>query len=248
MDQSCVPAAAVDSKSPPPLGAVDKALVLLDRLISEGGPLTLAALTRMTGLSKPTVHRLLGILREHDMISVCAQGYLPAERLTRPVPPGVGQLMAALRRTSIPYLTELHLTTGATASMGMLLDGNVVYINRVHNHNAVRTPSFRTNCAPVLHTAIGRILLANSLDDHQPELDGPLAEIRRLGIAYLVDGYVTGVTCLAALVSGATAHRPPIAVALSGPTGVVNLDFAPAVRRVGYALFRAHPPQPSLAP
>jgi CheY-like chemotaxis protein len=47
----------------------------------------------------------------------------------------------------------------------------------------MRTPSFHTNSAPVLHTAIGRILLANSMTDHQPELDGPLAEIRRLGIA-----------------------------------------------------------------
>jgi DNA-binding IclR family transcriptional regulator len=250
MDQSCVHA-TVNTESPPQrhptLGAVDKALILFDRLITEGGPLTLATLTRMTGLSKPTVHRLLGILREHDMISAGTQGYQPAERFIRPVAPATGKLISALRRTSIPYLTELHLTTGATASVGILLDGNTAYVNRVHNHNAIRTPSFRTNYAPVWPTAIGRILLANTTVAHPEQHAAQLNEIRRLGIAYLVDEYVPGVTCIAALVSSGNETRPPIAVALSGPTGVVSLDFAPLVRRVAYALSRAYPPLPSLS-
>src|SRR4051812_49052673 len=62
-------------------GAVDKARAVLWVLTAKGRPMRFAELPRQTGLPKSTVHRLIGILRAHNMIDQRDEAYVPGRRL-----------------------------------------------------------------------------------------------------------------------------------------------------------------------
>jgi IclR family transcriptional regulator, acetate operon repressor len=236
------------------LGAVDKAMTLLSALIVDGRPMGLAELTRRTGLAKSTAHRLIGILRSHDMIDRHDEAYVPGERLAGIGRPAGDEFLKVLGRAARPYLVELYQATGATTSLGVLNGTEVRYVDRIYGHRSVRTPSHRSDRAPAHCTAIGKILLAYSQEssrlirDHQPlaamtpatitappTLWAELDVVRRQGIAYSRAEYVDGVVCVAVLVSRATASRPPVAIALSGRIG--ELDLAAARARLPRTAF-----------
>jgi DNA-binding IclR family transcriptional regulator len=236
------------------LGAVDKAMTLLSALIVDGRPMGLAELTRRTGLAKSTAHRLIGILRAHDMIDRHDEAYVPGERLAGIGRPEGGERLKVLGRAARPYLVELYQATGATASLGVLNGTEVRYIDWVYDRRSVRTPSHRSDRAPTHCTAIGKVLLAFSqnsprlIRDRQPlaaitpatittpaALWAELDEVRRHGIAYSRSEYVDGVVCVAALVARADARRPPVAIAVSGRIG--ELDLAAARARLPRTAF-----------
>lgn len=235
----------------PVLGAVDKAMVVLNAIIADDKPMGLAELTRRTGLAKATVHRLLAILRTHKMIDQHHDRYVPSEQMTDAGGFAHGDYLGLLGRLATPYLVDLHRTTGETVSIGVLNCCEVRYIDRVYGHMSVRTPSHRTNRAPAHLTAIGRVLLADtwpehdlrtghhgaSLSDTTTDLRTKLALVRRSGIAYNREEYVGGVVCVASLVLPGARSRPPAAICLSGRTR--NLDLvgvSEQLRRVARAL------------
>lgn len=205
-------------------GAVGKAMIALTKLLAEGEPLRLADLARKTGLPKATLHRVLGTMRDHKVLQLQGQRYSPGECLIGTMQWINGKYLCALRSASTPYLVDLHRTTGLTASLGFLTGDSVQYANRVHGHRAIRTPSYHSDKAPAWDTAIGRILLA-----YDATRTTQLYELRRRGIAYNEDGYLSGLTCMAVPV--AVGAQMPVALALSGQTGHINRDAAAAALR-----------------
>ncbi|WP_370942262.1 IclR family transcriptional regulator [Amycolatopsis sp. cg5] len=227
------------------LGAVAKALTVLNQLISDDEPLKLTELAERTGLAKATVHRLLATLLHHNMVEAGSLGYVPASHLTGKNHHHV-EFMNTLRHESTAHLTELHKLTGLTSSVG-ILDGTWVhYANRVYGHRAIHTPSFHTDQAPSQQTAIGRVLLAYNKDFVDRDTSGRptvLGQIRKLGIAHSANTYMEGVSCLAVPVPVDHSTTPHVALSVSGPAGAVSAAIVPLMRRIAFRIsqdLRAH--------
>jgi DNA-binding IclR family transcriptional regulator len=245
MNESGTASVAENAAHHRPPSAVDKAMAVLSTLISDGRPMSLAELTRRTGLPKTTVHRLIGVLRAHNVVDRREETYVPGELLAEAGGASDGRYLRLLGRIAKPYLVDLYQTTGAVASLGVLGGDEVRYVDRVFSHQSVRTPSFRSDRAPAHCTAIGKILLAQS---HRgfPFVDGglrlpaltpatitapadlmaDLANVRRDGIAYSRGEYVDGVVCAAVLVAREGDRRPAVAVSISGRARDINLSAA----------------------
>jgi DNA-binding IclR family transcriptional regulator len=59
---------------------IGRAVAILDCIASAAGPLALAALTRRTGIPKPTVRRIANDLTKRGMLELTSDGYQPATR------------------------------------------------------------------------------------------------------------------------------------------------------------------------
>lgn len=241
-------------RSPP--GAVDKAMTVLSELIVNNRPMRLAELTRRTGLPKSTVHRLVGILRAYDMVDQRDEAYVPGARLAQVRVPTSDAYLKLVGRLAKPYLVDLYDATGASTSLGVLGGKEVRYVERVYGHRSIRTPSYESERAPAHCTATGKILLASSTDTLTVRQEGQalaamtrstitvptalwaeLREIRRTGIAYSREEYVSGVVCAAVLVMRGTARLPPAAIAISGKASGLDLAaVSPQLLRAAFAL------------
>jgi DNA-binding IclR family transcriptional regulator len=240
---------------PSALGAVDKAMVVLNAIIADSRPMSLAELTRRTGLAKPTVHRLLATLRAHQMVDLHDDRYVLTARLANRTGAGSGDYLETVEHLATPHLVDLHHASGMTASLAVLDCCEVLYVDRIYGRGPAHTPPHRSDRAPAHTTAIGRALLANPWPGRDPHhvhgtaaaatgaladsstLAGQLRVIRRTGVAYGHEEQATGVVCVAAPVLPGSGDRPPVSISLSGRTGLLDLPAAGArIRRAALAL------------
>jgi IclR family transcriptional regulator, acetate operon repressor len=157
--------APADAAPPGTLGTVRNAVLLLD-LLSDGPPFQqLTDLAERSGLSLPTVHRLLRSLAVAGLVGQdphsLRYGLGPelvrlSERYVTRLP-----VVSALA----PYLVELRDATGATVLAGLLMRGCVVYVDRVDGEDAGGVFREHTRMRPALETAAGRLLAARSGDE-----------------------------------------------------------------------------------
>ena len=155
------------------LGTIRNASVLLD-LLSEGPAYQqLSDLAERSGLSVPTVHRLLrslvaaGLVEQDPMSSRYGLGselVRLAERYLRRQP-----LMQGL----MPYLVDVRNRTGATVLVAMLVGDSVVYVERIDGDDgALLRRSERS--FPCLETPTGRLLASRGSAELWKQLtDGP---------------------------------------------------------------------------
>ena len=95
------------------VGVLDKAALVLGAL--EAGPATLASLVQVTGLARPTAHRLAVALEHHRLVARDLQGRFV-------LGPRLGELAAAagedrLLATAGPVLARLRDITGESAQL-----------------------------------------------------------------------------------------------------------------------------------
>src|SRR3982751_3389766 len=142
------------------LGTVRNATLLLE-LLSEGPAYNqLTELAERSGMSLPTVHRLLRSLALAGLV----------EQDPRSLRYGLGpeivrlserylDRLPALRALS-PYLRELRDTTKTTVLVALLVRSSIIYVDRVDGEEGagVFRESHRVHSA--LDTAAGRLLLA----------------------------------------------------------------------------------------
>ncbi|HEV8556642.1 MAG TPA: helix-turn-helix domain-containing protein [Actinophytocola sp.] len=208
--------------APLTLSAVDKALVILTVLTTSAEPLPLAEVSRRCGLPKPTAHRLLATLCAHNMITRSGVRYLSVRG-------GDDTFLALLKSESTPYLVELHNTTGATATVSALVNGNVQHLNQVYGHRGIRVT-----------TATAADLVLQAYDpDPTPPTARDLLEIRRAGIASLTTARRGVVSLAVPLCGNGTAFQAAAALSIVGRLG----GFDPAgasreLRRCAYELTR----------
>jgi|GEM_PF-2934913 len=218
-------------------------VAILDAVSDAVEPLSLALLTRRTGIPKPTVRRIANDLVERGMLEQTADGYAPGSRL-------IHQGMLAAHRHGIvavqPYLQDLYLRTrGETAWFAIAHRGDLVVAGTAFGaqHTAVvQTPSFmrasRLGRSMVL-SAVGRIQVAE-----RPELAGrvlhqgwaPLTrysvmdrrrlrrlldEARDTGFAYEAEQAVLGLSCVAAALRDG-AGRLVGAIGVTGRCAVID--------------------------
>lgn len=144
----------------PGVQALDRALDMLELLATSEGPLRLVELSERVGLHKSTVHRLLATLArrryvERDPVSGCYRLGLKVFEL--------GSWFfnhIELRHEARPFMQQLVDQTLETAHLGILDDGQVVYIEKVESPQTIRMYSGLGKRAPAHCTSMGKVLLA----------------------------------------------------------------------------------------
>ena len=138
-----------------------------------------------------------------------------------------------IRQRARPLLRRLVELTGESAHLGILADDQVLYLERDVPDVPLKVDRPVGTLAPLDVTALGKVLLAYSMDageiepgfgSHRPSL--PEAECRQIlerGFSVDDEGLFIGVRCVAAPVrdeSGAVVG----AVSLSGPTARIDRE------------------------
>lgn len=152
---------ATDSRGT--LGTVRNAVLLLDLLSDGPAHQQLTDLSERSGLSLPTVHRLLRSLVLAGLVEQDSRSarYGLGSELVRLAQRYLGRLpvLAALS----PYLLPLRDAIGASVHVALLVRGSVAYVDRIDGRDAglYRDPH---RVLPALRTAAGRVLAARADD------------------------------------------------------------------------------------
>lgn len=210
----------MDNSSPSSgVGVLDKTMSVLDAL--ESGPASLAQLVRITGLARPTAHRLAVALERHRMVARDSQGRFV-------LGPRLGELSIAtgedrLLAVSTPVLAQLRDLTGESAQL-YRRQGDV----RVCVAAAERTSGLRDTVPvgselPMNAGSAAQILLAwEDADRIRRSLRGAhftaqsLTQVRRRRWAQSVGEREQGVASVSAPIHG-PGGRVIAAVSVSGP-------------------------------
>lgn len=232
-----------------------RALTILSCYAPTDGALTLAELTRRTGLAKGTVHRLLAQLAERRIVERTPNGYVLGIRLFE-----LGQMahrQRGLRDAALPFLNDLLEATRETVHLAVLDGLEVVYVEKLQAKSGPELPSRVGGRMPLHCTGVGKTLLAFSppellqsvvargLERRTPHtivsptlLFDQLSAIREDGVAYEHEESIQGVACVACPVFGVD-RTCCAAISISGWTSHINVNrVAPAVRASALALSR----------
>ncbi|MEV5887912.1 IclR family transcriptional regulator [Nonomuraea fuscirosea] len=238
-----------------PVNMLDKAVSILDVYRPDGGSFRLTELAARAGLPKTTAFRLIGDLVRLGLLERDGERYRLGGTLFE-----LGSLVPRrhdLRESALPFLQDLFESTRQTVHFGIRDDRDVVYLERIHGHDAVPLPSRIGGRLPLTCTAIGKALLAFS----GPELAdtilaGPLPRLTSFsitdplrlrtaleqtqvsGLAYEEQEAALGISCIAAPVF-AGAGEPVAALSVAVPREHFRpAHLAPAVRTAALGLSR----------
>lgn len=164
--------------------AVERALDLLDLVVEQQRPLGTAELSRLTGIPKSTVHRLL--------VTLSARGYLartPAEEkfVAGPRLQGGTPVLAdtALQTLARPVMEGLRDTCGETVGLHLLSGDERVCISSAEGTRSLHTSGKVGGRAPLYSGASARVIMAHLPPQRQREI------IERTGLAPLTRHTIT---------------------------------------------------------
>jgi IclR family transcriptional regulator, acetate operon repressor len=216
--------------------SLDRALVILERLSERGGA-TLSDLAEDLKQSPATVYRVLYTFE--------ARGMVDFDPVAQTWHIGAGAFHIGsrfLRRTSLverarPFLRTLMQVTEETANLGVMRDGQVLFLSQVETHHNIRAFFPPGSMSPMHASGIGKALLAQLPDKdvagiiktHKlprftdetlitaEALAADLQETRKRGYAFDKEEKNPGMRCIAAPVFDM--HNEPVAgVSISGPS------------------------------
>ena len=236
-----------------------RAFTVLELVARAETPPTLDELTRASGLPKPTVFRILGLLARGGFIQ--REGF--EKRYT------VGHRMSALsfqvqanspvRAQRRAVLVRLVEEIGETCNFTMLDGNEVVYIDRVETNATVRLHMQAGTRVPLHCTASGKLFLAHLSPSAVQRLIGPgpyhrftertitspaalerkLTKIRAIGVGTDIGEFLEGSVCVAVPVTDLNG-RVYATVAAHGPAPRMTLkkgyEFLPALRAAAAAI------------
>lgn len=218
-----------------------KAFALLQAMVDLGGGVTLAKLSRLGSIPKPTARRLLFSLSNLGMVRENGRGAysLGPQCLV------LGNAFLEgldLRHEARAVLKELMEKTGETCHLGVRDVDRVVYIEKVESPQAVQLRSGIGFTAPLYSTALGKVMLAygdeadverlvgqglgkrtlNTIVD-TGSLRAEIEKVRENGFATDDTENEEGIRCVAAPVFD---HRKEViaSISISGPEYRIPLD------------------------
>lgn len=144
------------------LGTIRNAAALLDLLSQGPSHHQLTDLAERSGLSVPTVHRLLRSLMAAGLVSQDPRSsrYGLGSELVRLSERYLERL--PLLQVIGPYLVELRNATSATVLVALLVRHTVVYVDRIDGADVGGIFRRTDRSAPAERTAAGRLLLARA--------------------------------------------------------------------------------------
>lgn len=236
-----------------PTAVLGRVSVLLDAF-NGASSLTLAEITRRSGLPRSSSHRLLDQLVQLGWVSRVGNHYALGLRICE-----LGTLVLhhnAVRRVAGPYLHELHRMSGLAVHLGVLDGDDVVYLDRVGGATSFRLPTRIGGRLPAHASAIGKMLLARSGRCRFPEtltaitsrtITRPADLVRTIERARVenftveTSESVLGISCAAVALT--TPDGSPAALSVAGPSdAIVPERLIPMLRatsqRIGQQLER----------
>lgn len=242
------------SETRPPQGAQAalRAVRLLKLFTSRRPEMSLAEISRLSGLNKTTTHRLLRALQSESLISrsSATNNYSLGPGL---MALGVQALASSdLRRRVHPLLKTLAKETGETATLEVPVENSMLILDEVSGRHVVAAAGNIGTRWPIHATSTGKAWIAfeesgldrindrlesvtaktlTSKENFQPQL----SDIRRRGYAVSVDEVEDGFTAVGTVIRGSLGDVQG-ALSLGGPTK----RLSPARRaELGASLCRA---------
>jgi len=219
-----------------PIKVLDKSLSVLEILLQRGSAMNMTELSEKLGFYPSTIHRILDTLKHW--------GYVEQDSHTQKYQLGLKALelgMAKLHqmdlvREATPYLKNLVNQGNETAHLGVLEEGEVLYLAKEESSQTIRMISYVGKRAPLHCTALGKVLLAylsveerkkilggkvlprlteNTITD-KVELEKELDKVREQGFALDQEENEKDVRCIAAPIRNYQ-RRVIAAISISGP-------------------------------
>ncbi|MCW2756904.1 MAG: IclR family transcriptional regulator [Nocardioidaceae bacterium] len=239
---------AAVGRQAPDKSVMGRGLILLEALSRAGHPLSLADLAKVTRLPKSTVHRMAGQLVGLGLLDKTAAGFGLGLRIFEWG--SKAERQRNLRRVAVPHLGDLHTRLGETVHLGVLDGRDVVYIEKIEGHAAVRCPTTVGGRTPAHGTALGKAMLAFTPDVMRRVLTEPLSvqtnrtvvapgnlqrqlvQVRENRISLEIEESFVGVACVAAPILDDRGVALG-AISITVPTFRFNPQkLAPAARQV----------------
>lgn len=231
-----------------------RTLVVLDAFAQGERAVSLAELSRRTGLPKSTLHRLAGEMVEHRLLERTGGGYGLGGRLFE-----IGERVPAYRTladAAQPVMHDLREATHHRIHLAVLDGTEVVYIaiigpamRELRSRVGGRLPAHATGVGKVMLAYSGRRAVQARVEAGLPPLtprtittpgmlDRELRKIRTVGMALDLEENAVGMSCVAAPVWGAD-RRIRAALSVTGPTRSIDPSvLGPAVRTAAFTLSR----------
>jgi IclR family acetate operon transcriptional repressor len=213
-----------------------RALTLLERLSQTPDGLSLTDLSYQLGMPAATVHRLLSTFEELDFVEQdAAQGlwFVGLKAFT------VGNAFVHRRdfvASARPHMHALVEFCGETVNLGVIDDGEAVFISQVESREVMRMIVRLGSRSPIHASGVGKALLANLPEQrvarilqqrglqrytersiaNPTQLHAELQHIRQLGYALDDEEHAVGLRCVASAIFDENG-QPLAAISLSGP-------------------------------
>ncbi len=229
-----------------------RGLAILDVLAeAPEGRANLSDITRRTGLSPSTVHRLLATLSDCGYVGRDGESksYVLGNRMLR-FSTTITRRTSALRELVHPRLEAITRQTGETSNLVVLDQSDAVYVDQVEGTHTLRMVPGIGATFPAYTSASAKAILASQRDARAVEMifgKGPLTKlasrtivdqavfVRELSVAaqrgYAIekDEFEDGASCLAAPVRG----RDGVAIAAISVPGPTSRVLSPDTDRIG---------------
>ena len=201
-----------------------------------------ADLVKQSGLTRPTLYRIVASLEAEGLIEVTGENrYRVGTRLVSLARTALEQ--NDVRKVAEPYLTQLRDATGETVHLAIRTRDELVYIDKIESQEAVRMASTVGTRVPFHSTAVGKAFLSamsvSGADDLISRIDLPsltqFTTTDREALRAIVrqanrNGYVRddqeneiGIVCFGAAILQAKDH-PVASISISVP--LFRLDYA----------------------
>jgi DNA-binding IclR family transcriptional regulator len=214
--------------------AVERALDVLEAFIGSER-LTLVEISQRVGLNKSRVFRILHTLARRGYIERSLEGayYSLGVKLCE----RAAAVRLNVKQVALPYLQQLNQRFNETVNLGVLGDGEVLYIEIIESAHPFWVATTIGKRSPVHSSSLGKAMLAyldeGSLEALIPpkllvkrsgrtitdsrQLRKELEKVARRGYAVDDGEDVEGAACVGAPIFDATA-KPLAAISVSGPT------------------------------
>jgi DNA-binding IclR family transcriptional regulator len=231
--------AAEELRRNPPrtaVGVLDRCVAVLGAV--EGGARSFTDVVELTGLARPTAHRLIQGLEDHGfLVYVGGLGYVLGPRILGLAASAMHDL--PLRDLARPILEHLARSTGESAQLFVRDGDRRVCIDSAESDSELRTIVEVGSSLPLTKGSAGKIFLAWTGDHDRSRL---IATTRRRGWAESVAERAPGVASVSAPIFGPE-RSLLAAVSVSGPVtrlGQLRAKrYAPAVVEAAKEIERA---------
>jgi DNA-binding IclR family transcriptional regulator len=153
-----------------PIKVLEKSLSVLDLLLKKGSAMNMTEIAKKLGFYPSTIHRILDTLKQW--------GYVEQDPHTQKYQLGLKALelgMAKLHqmdlvREATPCLKELVNQCNETVHLGVLEEGEVMYLAKEESSQTIRMISYVGKRAPLYCTALGKVLLAYMSEEEREKI------------------------------------------------------------------------------
>lgn len=237
---------------------IERMMSLVDALASASEPLSLKALSKVTGLHPSTAHRILAAMTQSRLVDRCETGtYGLGIRFLE-----LGNVVKSrfsIREITLPFMQELHEALGEAINLGIRDGDEIIYLERTSSgRSLVRVVYLIGARAPLHLTSLGKLFLAadtaanvrayaehTGLPGKTPHsltslerLEQELETIRREDLAYDNEEAELGLRCIAAPIR----NDEGIVVAglsISAPTERHNSSWTDQLKRATTSISHA---------